>query len=140
MPTATKPDSAIAIVTKHELLDLAEAEKNFAKRTKDLAAAKREVEQQRQALAEKVLGITSSDELKQLSPDKIEKKIVRRAEAGEWQLGPGAPEFSFIKTHEGRYPSWVKLYAEQFGESAADKIRDETPLTYSYRVDVEVPA
>lgn len=138
MPTTT--DKAVAIVTKGELLELAEAEKTYAKRTKDLANAKAEVEQLRQQLAEKVLGITSSDELKVLSPEKVEKKIARRAELGDWEPGPGAPEFSFIKTHQGRYPAWAKLYAEKFGESVAKQITAETDPVYSYRVDVEIPA
>ena len=135
MPT----DVATAIVTKEELLELADAERKHADAKKKESAAKKQVEFQRQRLAEKVLGVKSSDELKELTPKQVENRYANRIEAGEWKLEKGAPSFNFVKTNQGSYPSWKALYVEAFSESEADEIAAETPITYSYAVEVSVP-
>jgi hypothetical protein len=138
MSTAAKPALETAIVTKAELLELADAEKRFAKATKDQNEAKGEVERRRQAVAEKVFGIKTSDELKILAPKELLKLLGRRFESGKWQPEKSAPEFSFVQTHSGRYPAWKQVYIDAHSESEAAEIVEDTPYTYSYRVSVAV--
>jgi hypothetical protein len=135
MPTATKT----SVVTKAELLELAEWEQEYALATKKVADAKKELDFRRVQVAEKVLGIKSSEELKTLSPDQVERRIAKRLEAGDWRPQANAPEFAFVETSHGSYPAWSKLFIEKLGESAANKIRTETPVNYSYSVQVTLP-
>lgn len=135
MPTATET----ALVTKDELAELADWERKYADAKKRETAAEKEVKFRRQSLAEKVLGVKSADELKQLSPEKIEKLFTRRLGAGLWKRERGAPAFAFQKTKEGRYLSWKDLYVGEMGETAALEVEANTALTYSYRVEVSEP-
>lgn len=128
------------VVTKDELLELADWERKYADAKKKASAAEKELAFRRVALAEKVLGIKSADELKRLAPEKIQKLYAARLTAGDWKPERGAPAFVFAKSSEGRYPSWSKLYVEELGETAAAEIRANTPLTFSYSVEVAVPA
>lgn len=134
MTTATAKE--ITIVTKGELEDLANWERKSADAKKKVSIAEKELAFRRQSLAEKVLGIKSSDELKQLPPERVQKLFEQRLDSGAWKAERGAPAFAFTKTNEGRYPSWSQLYVDELGETAAEKIRANTPLTYSYRVTV----
>jgi hypothetical protein len=140
MNTAVKLAKEIAVVTKDELLELADWERKHADAKRKAAAAEKEVKFRRLQLAEKVLGIKTEDELKALAPEKVQKLVAKRLEAGDWELGRGAPEFTFKKTSSGSYPAWAKLYAAQLGETAAARISTENPLQYSYSVEVAVTA
>ena len=133
MSTAVKQT---LLVTKDELTELADWERKYADAKKKATTAEKELQFRRQSLAEKVLGVKSADELKQLPPEKVQKLLSQRLSAGDWKPERGAPEFSFLKTNQGRYPSWSQLYVEELGETAAARIRAETPLTYSYCVEV----
>lgn len=135
MPTAAAKE--IAIVTKDELLELASWERKYADAKKKASSAEKELDFRRQSLAEKVLGVKSEDELKELSPSQVVNLLAKRLAAGNWKSERGAPAFSFSKTNEGRYPSWSKLFIEEKGETAAAKIRADTPLKYSYCVEVK---
>lgn len=137
--TAAKLEVATSVITKAELLELADAEADYSKYTKKLADAKREVETRRQELAEKVLGIKSSDELKALDPNQVLKLFEKRWEKELWKLGPGAPEFSFVESSHGRYPAWAQLFVDEMGQTAAARIKLETPESHSYRVAVTLP-
>lgn len=128
------------LVTKDELLELAEWERKAADAKKKASVAEKEVGFRRLQLAEKVLGVKSADELKLLTPEQVLKRFTKRFDAGDWKPERGAPEFSFTKTNQGRYPSWRQLFADEMGETAAAKISAETPLTFSYAVEVSVPA
>jgi hypothetical protein len=132
MSTAT----IAALVTKDELHELADWERKYSDAKKKASAAEKELNFRRQQLAEKVLGLKSTDELKKLPPEKISRIQTRRLEAGEWKPERGAPEFTFSKTSEGRYPSWKQLYIDELGETAAARIAAETPIVYSYCVEV----
>lgn len=134
MPTA--PAKAIAIVTKTELLELADWERKYADAKKKQAAAEKEVKFRRLKLAEIVLGVTLDDELKKLPPATVERRFAKRLEDGDWKPERGAPEFSFVKTNQGAYPAWRQCYVDELGETAAAQISAETPLTYSYAVEV----
>ena len=129
-------DKQTAIVTKDELMELADWERKYAEAKKRATAAEKELNFRRQSLAEKVLGVKSSDELKQLSPKQVENRYAARLEAGDWKPERGAPAFTFLKTNQGSYPSWSQLYIKEFGETAAAEIRARTPITYSYTVEV----
>jgi hypothetical protein len=126
------------VVTATELIELAEWERKYADAKKKASAAEKELNFRRQSLAEKVLGVNSSDELKKLNPAQVERLQEKRHEHGDWKAERGAPAFRFVKANEGRYPSWSQLFVAEFGEVAAHKIRAETPITYSYAVSVEV--
>jgi hypothetical protein len=134
LPAAAK--LAPVSVSKDELLELAEWERKYADAKKKASIAEKELKFRRIQLAEKVLGVKSEDELKQLAPDKLLKLFTRRFGAGDWRPEKGAPDFSFSKTNEGRYPSWAQLYVEEMGETQANRIKAETPITYSYCVEV----
>jgi hypothetical protein len=138
MPTAAAKTET-ALVTKDELVELADWERKYADAKKKVSTAEKELEFRRQQLAEKVLGVKSKDELKALSPEQVSKRFAKRFEAGDWKPERGAPEFQFEKSSSGRYPAWRKLFVEELGETAAARIAAETPLTYSYRVEV-IPA
>jgi len=128
-----------ALVTKDELLELAEWERKCADAKKRVSAAEKELNFRRQSLAEKVLGLKSADELKKLSPVKVAKLQAERLAAGDWKPERGAPDFMFSKTSQGQYPSWKQIYIAELGETAAAGIAADTPITYSYCVEV-VPA
>jgi hypothetical protein len=136
---ASAAAKSTAVVTADELLELSKWETKYAKAEKDAAAAKKELAFRRIQLAEKVLGIKSADELKELAPEQIEKRLAKRLENGDWRAERGAPEFSFVKTNAGRYPAWSQLFVQELGETMAARIRSETPLTYSYCVEVTLP-
>ena len=124
------------LVTKNELTELADWERKYAERKKKVSEAEKELEFRRIQLAEKVLGVKSKDELKQLSPEQLQKRFAKRWENGEWKTERGAPEFLFKKTSQGRYPSWRDLFVEELGETAAARISADTPTSYSYCVEV----
>ena|ERR1700688_669231 len=137
--TSTAAKLEAAIVTKDELSELAEWERKYAKAKKEQAVAEKAVKFRRLCLAEKVLGVNTEDELKKLTPDQVQKRFAKRLEAGDWKPERGAPDFSFKKTHQGSYPSWSQLYIDEHGEPAAARIALETPVTYSYAVEVSAP-
>jgi hypothetical protein len=136
---AVAPKLEAALVTKDELLQLADQEKKYAEAKKKVSTLEKELEYHRIALAEKVLGVKSKDELKKLSPAQVEKIFMKRLEAGEWRRERGAPDFAFVKSNEGRYPAWAQLYVQELGETAAARIKAETPVSYSYSVEVTLP-
>jgi len=136
--TAAAKAFAPDLVTKLELTELADWEKKHSERKKKVSEAEKELEFRRMQLAEKVLGVKSKDELKQLSPEKLQKRFTKRWENGEWATEKGAPEFKFSETSHGRYPSWQKLFVAELGMTAAARISAETPFSYSYSVTVEV--
>lgn len=136
MTTATKTIGVL--VSTSELTELATWEKKYSDAKKKVSEAEKELAFRRQSLAEKVLGIKSADDLKALAPDRVHKLFLKRLESGDWRPERGAPEFSFTKSNEGRYPSWSQLYIEELGETAAARVRAETPLTYSYKVEVSL--
>lgn len=125
-----------ALVTKDELLELAEWERKYADAKKKASAAEKELAFRRLSLAERVLGVKTAEELKKLSPREVEKRHNARLSAGDFKLERGAPDFVFSKTSEGRYPAWSQIYSAEFGETAAAEVRSKTPVTYSYAVEV----
>lgn len=140
MTTAAQAAREVAVVTKDELSELATWEKKHADAKKKVAESEKQLDFLRIRLAEKVLGVKTADELKRLAPDQVEKRMRRRLADGDWKPERGAPEFSFVQSSKGRYPAWAQLYAEELGETAANQVRSNTPTTYSYAVDVVVPA
>lgn len=137
MNAAAAP-AQIAVVTVAELNELADWERKYAERKRLVSAAEKEVLFRRQALAEKVLGLKSADELKAMPPKKVDKLYADRKDAGEWKTERNAPSFCFTKTHEGRYPSWLDLFIQEMGETAAARVKAETPVSYSYAVQVDL--
>jgi hypothetical protein len=91
----------------------------------------------RLGLAEKVLGEAAKD-LRLMDPEHLENLMAERARLGLWKCSRNTPPFLFLKTSSGRYPAWRQIYVEMNGEAAAEKITAETPIFYSYRVDVAV--
>jgi len=140
--TAAKPalEKSVLVVTKAELEELRDAEKAHADAAKKAALAEATVKSLRFTLAEKVLGIESSDELKAMSPEKVQKLYAKRQAAGVWVLGKGAPVFAFALSSKGRFPAWKALFISEQGESAANQAMLETDYTHSYKVEVAVPA
>ncbi|HZW05350.1 MAG TPA: hypothetical protein VFF58_00450, partial [Candidatus Nitrosotalea sp.] len=120
-------------------LELADWEHKYAAAKKKVSEAEKELAFRRVALAEKVLGIKSADDLKKLTPVQVQRLYAQRLTAGDWKPERGAPTFAFAKTNEGRYPSWSQLFIEEMGETAAAQVRAETPVTFSYAVEVAVP-
>ena len=134
MPTsAAKPT---ALVTKDELAQLAYLERKYVEAKRKVSELELDLKPLRQQLAEKVLGIKSSEELKALSPKEIEKLYAKRLTAGDWKPERGSPAFVFRKTSEGRYPAWKQLFVGLQGEAAAAEIQSNTPPIYSYTVEV----
>ena len=136
MPAAAKET---AVVTKVELTELADWERKYADAKKKQAAAEKQVKFRRLALAEKVLGIKTEDELKGLSPEQVLKLFQKRWECKEWKAERGAPEFQFKNTSHGSYPAWQKLFTAELGTTVAARISAETPIIYSYAVEVSLP-
>jgi hypothetical protein len=137
MPTAAAKQTAL--VTKDELLEIADWERKYADAKKKASDAEKEVKFRRLALAEKVLGIKSEDELKALTPAQVDKLFLKRRGAGDWKPAHAVPNFAFKKTNEGRYPAWAKLFVDEMGEPRAARIKAETPIVYSYAVEVSTP-
>jgi hypothetical protein len=130
---------ATQIITKQELVELRELEKSYSDASKKAAALEKDLKFRRLALAEKVLGVTTADELKVLSIEQVQKLYAKRQAAGLWELGWRAPVFAFELVKQGAYPPWKELFIAEMGETAANKISAETPVTYSYRIEVANP-
>jgi hypothetical protein len=136
--SAAKSAREVAVVSKAELTEIAEWEQKYADAKKKTSAAEKELALLRIRLAEKVLGVKTSDELKRMAPDQVDRRMRKRFADGDWELGRGAPQFSFVKTNQGAYPAWAQVFADELGEAAAQQIRSNTPITYSYAVEVHV--
>lgn len=124
------------LVTRSELVALRDAEEAFAAASRALTQAENAVKPLRLALAEKVLGIKTSDELKAMAPEEVDKRVQKRIKSGAIEIVRGAPRFKFVKTSAGRYPAWKAEFIAAKGEVAAEKLTAETPSIFSYRVEV----
>jgi len=133
----SEASTATATVTRKELLALAEAEKRYREASAESTAAEKLVKMLRLSLAEKVLGVDTSDQWKRMAPDAVAKIMESRERKGYWEAVRGAPKFRFEKTSEGCYPAWKAVFVAFQGEAAADRIAAETPTLYSYRVEVD---
>lgn len=136
---ARETETETAVVTKAELVELRECEEDLAKFKKKASEAEKQVKFRRQAIVEKVLGLQSEAELKVLPLEKVQKLFAKRQAEGLWELGKGAPVFTFEQTSKGCYPAWKKLFIAELGETAANQIEAETDPTYSYRIEVASP-
>lgn len=125
------------VITRTELLCLREAEKKYREAVAAQTAAENIVKPLRLEFATKVLGITTSDELRAMSPEEVERLLQKRAKQCEFETVRGAPQFRFVKTSSGRYPAWKSLFISRLGEAVADSITAETPMLYSYIVQVD---
>lgn len=143
MHTAAKPardtDTETAVVTKAELVELRDCQADYKTAAKKADKLEKQLEFLQLKLVEKVLGLKSKDELKVLPLEKVQKLFAKRQAEGFWELAERAPLFAFQQTHKGRYPAWKDLFTAEKGEAAAMKIADETPETYSYRIEVASP-
>jgi len=129
--------SATEVVSRDELIELADLETRYAAATKAVSEVERALKAARLSLAEKVLGEAAED-LRLMDPEHLENLMAERARRGLWKCSRNTPPFLFLKTSSGRYPAWRQIYVEMNGEAAAEKITAETPIFYSYRVDVAI--
>jgi hypothetical protein len=129
--------SVTEVVSRDELLELADLETRYAAATKAVSEVERALKAARLGLAEKVLGEAAKD-LRLMDPEHLEKLTAERARRGFWKCSRNTPPFLFLKTSSGRHPAWRQIYVEMNGEAAAEKITAETPIFYSYRVDVAI--
>lgn len=136
-PTVTKRSQAElgAVVSRDELEELAELERQYADATQSVNLVEKALKAARLGLAEKVLGVMA-ETFRTLDPEHIEQLMAARRDRGLWKPQRGAPPFVFLKTSSGRYPAWKSVFIAEHGEAAAEKISAETPTTYSYRVDI----
>jgi len=136
---AMKPKKPPAqFVTYSELFDLAQMEKQYAAACKAVNEIERKTKAARLALAQKVLGVQSEAELAALDPKTLDELMAVNEEKGLWRAEKKAPPFLFLKTWEGRRPSWRDEFVKVKSEADAEKITAETPTRYAYRVDVAV--
>ena len=126
------------IVTDVELRQLADLEKGYANAKKLQAAFERRTKAARLALAQKVLGVKTAEEFAALDPEKVDQLMAEREGMKLWKAEKKSPPFVFLKTWNGRQPSWRDEFIKVKSEVEADKITAETPMAYSYRVDVAV--
>jgi hypothetical protein len=124
------------IVSRAELLELAELEKSYAKACREQSDLERRTKAARLSLAQKVLGVESEEQFKRLDPEMLESLMAVREEKGFWRSERKAPPFVFLKTSEGRYPSWKVEFIGIKSEAEAEQIVSATPKSYSYKVDV----
>jgi hypothetical protein len=126
------------IVTKDELAELCLLEASHADLSRRAADIERRVKAARLALAQKVLGVETDDQLKALDPATLERLMNVRGEKGMWKVQRGAAPFIFVKTSEGRYVQWKAEFVALKGEAEAEQKLADTPTRYSYKVDVAV--
>jgi len=124
------------IVTEVELVELAELETQLAEAKKLQSLCERKTKAARLSLASKVLGIKTAEEFSSLNPEKVEALMAERAVLKFWKSERKAPPFVFLKVWEGRNPSWRNEYIKLKSEAEAEKLTANTPMAYSYRVDV----
>ncbi len=136
MAAAAKPALRTEVVTKAELLELAKAEREHAEAQSAASIKESTVKALRLSLVEKVLGLTS-DELKHLSQDEVQRLYLLRLKKGLWTPAKNAPLFVFEESSHMRRPDWKTLYSAIQGEAAALRVIAETSATYSYRVRVD---
>jgi len=128
----------VQIVTHAELFDLAQLEKQYSEANKAKDAVERKVKAARLALAQKVLGVKTADELAALDPSTLDELMAVNEQKGVWKSERKAPPFLFLKTWEGRCPSWRDEFVKLKSEAEAEKITAETDKRYAYRVDVAI--
>lgn len=133
-----KAASDTQVVTEAELLELAELEKHYAQAKKLESLCERKTKAARLSLACKVLGIKTATEFSALDPEKVETLMAERAGSKLWKAEKKAPPFVFLKTWEGRTPSWRDEFIKLKSEAEAEKLTANTPTAYSYRIDVAV--
>jgi hypothetical protein len=124
------------VVTRIELRELAAWEAKLQAAKRAVADAEKELYPRRLQIAKKVLGVETESDYRAMSPEEIEKLMLKRLDGEYWKLGHGAPEFHFRKTAEGRYTPWKEVFIGQVGELAAAKVAANTPKVYSYSIEV----
>ena len=128
--------AAMLVVTKGELKEIRELEAEKSELAHAMSEVEKKLKPKVLGLAEKVLGVTSADEFKTLSPTEVETRLIRRLEQKKWRCGPGAGFFQFVKTSEGRYPKWKDLFIKATSASRAEQEAADAPKIYSYRIEV----
>lgn len=113
----------------------AQAEATDAGRKKD--AADKDKKASSMLIFERLLGVMSEDRLRSISPEKLKRLARRRIRAGLVELEGISPEVLLgkviQKSKSERRPSWKDCFIEVLGESAATKIQEATPETFSYK-------
>ena len=136
--TAAAAKIACQVVTEAELRELAELEKEYAKANREKSESERQVKAARLMLAQKVLGVKTAEEFSALDPDKVDQLMAERELQKLWKPEKKAPPFVFLKTWNGRNPSWRDEFIKVKSEAEAEKITADTDMAYAYRVDVAI--
>lgn len=124
------------VVSRKEIVALRDAEEAYREAQAALTSAENAVKPLRLALAAKVLGIQSMDELKKMDPDEVETTMRKREAKLLWAPAYHLPKFRFVKTAAGRYPAWKAEFIARASEVEAERITAAAPTLYSYRVEV----
>jgi hypothetical protein len=88
---------------------------------------------------EALLGVKSEDEVRDLSPEEFNRLARRRIRSGLVQFEPGMISADELldkviqKSKSERRPSWKDCFVKVLGESAATKVQEATPETFSYK-------
>lgn len=96
------------------------------------------IEQFRNRVLEMATGLTK-DEWKLLNEKELKTLVSKRIAAGEVLLENGAISLLIEKSASQRNPAWKQIFIDAHSASEAEKILNETPTNYSYRV-VPTPA
>jgi hypothetical protein len=139
-PTATQSQiaqSATLFISRKEIKQAckAQTEAAAAGRVKDAADNKKKAASM--LVFERLLGIMTEDRLRGLSPEKMKRLARRRIRAGLVQLdGISAEDLMgkvIQKSKSERRPSWKDCFTAVLGVSAATKVQESTPETFSYK-------
>lgn len=119
------------VITADEINDILLAQEYKAALDKKLKKAEEDLKKLTLALAEKTIGVRTAEELSKLSPEDI--GILMDVAKENLIIESGA-EFSFVKYHSSRNPSWKKEFIRVAGEAEAQAISNNTAESFSYKV------
>lgn len=125
------------IVTLKQIKDACKAQSAAAAAGRAKDTADKDKKAASMLVFEAVLGIKSEERLRSISPEKLKRLARRRIRAGLVQL-EGIDAHQLLdkviqKSKSERRPSWKDCFVQVLGESAATKVQESTPETFSYK-------
>lgn len=129
-------EQAVLVVKRGDVVAARKACRDHSQAMKQASDADEQKKTAMLKVLEPLLGIKSSQELAETSPEKLRRKARERFNAGMVELdGITIDELldSIEKSQERRNVSWKEAFVERLGESIATSVVNQTDPTFSYR-------
>jgi hypothetical protein len=135
-PTAANVKAASpktpTIISKATVDALIQAQVLKTEMSKACDKAEKEFKKQLVSLFNVMFGVKTEDEIKSIDPEML-KGLFAAGMDNDFVLEPGA-DFQIALSKSARYPSWKDELIKLTSEAKAAEITQNTPLSYSYKV------